>query len=60
MIYSILTQKGTVISRTTLQRITNLEKDIDEGKDRIDEFDSEISRRFKEDKDLTYYEANLT
>ncbi len=32
MSYWILTQKGTVISRTTVQRVTNLEKQTDEFK----------------------------
>ena len=54
MSYWVLTQSGTVISRTTVQRITNLEKETDEIKDSIKEFDAEISRRFKEEEELTY------
>jgi hypothetical protein len=54
MSYWILTQTGTVISRTTVQRITNLEKETDETRESIKEFDTEISRRFKEEEDLTY------
>ena len=44
----------TVQSRTTVQNITNLEKQTDEMKSAIDEFDTEISRRFKEENDLGY------
>jgi hypothetical protein len=54
MAYWILTPRGTVISRTTVQRITNLDKEIDEVKASISEFDSELSRRFKEEEDLDY------
>ncbi len=55
MSYWVLTQSGTVISRTTVQRITNLEKETDEVKQSIAEFDTDINRRFKEEeKDLTY------
>jgi hypothetical protein len=50
----VLTQTGTVISRTTVQRITNVEKETDEFKESISEFDIEISRRFKEGEDLAY------
>jgi hypothetical protein len=38
----------------TVQRVTNLEKETDEVKAAVSEFDSEISHRFKEEKDLTY------
>jgi hypothetical protein len=54
MSYWILTIKGTVISRTTVQRVTALEKETDEVKAAVVEFDSEISRRFKEEEYLTY------
>jgi hypothetical protein len=54
MSYWILTIKGTVISRTTVQRVTALEKESDKVKATPIEFDSEISRRFKEEEDLTY------
>jgi hypothetical protein len=54
MSYWILKIKGTVISRTTVQRVTALEKEIDEVKAAAVEFDSKISRRFKEEEDLTY------
>jgi hypothetical protein len=54
MSYWILTIKGTVISRTTVQRVTPLEKETDEVKAAVVEFNSKISRRFKEEEDLTY------
>jgi hypothetical protein len=44
--YWILTIKGTVISRTTVQRVTALEKETDEVKAAVVEFDREISCRF--------------
>ena len=47
MLYQILTKKGTSISRKTVQRPTNLEKDTDKRRDSINEFDIEISRSFK-------------
>jgi hypothetical protein len=51
----VLTQTGTVISRTAVQRITNLEEDTDEVKQSVNEFDVEVNRRFKEEeKDFTY------
>jgi hypothetical protein len=37
-----------------VQRITNLEKQTDEMKSAIDEFDIEIKRCFKEDEDQGY------
>ena len=50
----ILTKKGTLISRKTVQRITSLEKDTDEVKASVSEFDTEIIQRFMEEEDLTY------
>ena len=55
MSYWILTKKEKLISRTTVKRLANLEKDIYKGRSRINEFDIDISRSFKEAKDLTYY-----
>jgi hypothetical protein len=52
--YWILTIKGTVISRRTVQRVTALEKETNKVKAAVVEFDSEISRRFKEEEDLSY------
>ena len=54
MSYWILTQKGTVISRTTVQILTSIEKETDEVKSIVSEFDTDISRRFKEEEGLTY------
>ncbi len=54
MLYWILTKNGTVQSRTTVQKITNLEKQTDEMKSAIQEFDTEISGQFKEEEDLNY------
>jgi hypothetical protein len=54
MSYWVLTRTGTVISRTTVQRITNLEKETTELKEAIQEFDIEINRRLKEEDDPTY------
>jgi hypothetical protein len=54
MSYWVLMQAGTVISRTTVQRITNLEKQTDEVKQSISEYDAEIICRFKEEEDLNY------
>ena len=47
--YYILTQNVSVISRTTVQRCTNLEVQIDYHKALFAEYYSEIRRRFKED-----------
>ena len=49
MSYYILTQTGSVISRTTVQRATNLEVQIEDHKALFAEYDSEIRRCFKED-----------
>jgi hypothetical protein len=57
MSYRIITIKGTVISCTTVQRVTALEKVTEEVKAAVVEFNSEISRRFKEEEDVTYDRA---
>ena len=49
MSYYILKQTVSVISRTTVQRVTNLEVQIDYHKALFAEYDSETRRRFKED-----------
>ena len=54
MLYWLLTQKETVISRTTVQHINSLERETDEIKESVNGFDTEISHRFKEEEDLTY------
>ena len=41
-----------------VQRLTILEKEIDEVKASVSDFDSGISRRFKEEEDLTYDVSN--
>jgi hypothetical protein len=50
----LMLQTGTVISQTTVQGITNLEKETNEIKASINEFEIEISCQFKEEQDLTY------
>ena len=47
MCYHILTQKGTVISRSTVQRVTNLECEKSDVKELFVHFDVEIHRRLK-------------
>ena len=50
----ILTDKGTLISTTKVQRITILEKETYKIKDSFNEFDTEISRCFIEKEYRTY------
>ena len=54
MSHWILNQKGTMISRTTVQRLASIEKETDKVKASVSEFDIEISCCFKEEEDLTY------
>jgi hypothetical protein len=49
-----LMQLGTAISRTAVQRITDLKKETNEVKASINKHDAEISRRFKEEEDLEH------
>ena len=49
MSYWILTLKGHVISRTTMSRVTNLEKQQTDVKHRLEAFDSAITARFNDD-----------
>ena len=49
MCYHILTQRGTVISRSTVQRVTELEKKTHEVKETFVKFDAKIHRRLKSD-----------
>ena len=49
MLYWILTNHGRVISRTTVQRVTNLERSITEVKQRSQEFDERIRELLKDD-----------
>ena len=46
MSYWILTKNGHVISCTTVQRITNLERQTDEIKHQIQEFESNVAKRW--------------
>ena len=48
MSYDILTQTGSVISRTTVQIVTNLELQIDDHKALFAEYDSKICRHSKD------------
>jgi len=49
MCYNILTQNGTVISRSTVQRVTNLELQERSVTETFVKFDAEIHRRLKAD-----------
>jgi len=57
MSYYVLTQTGSVISRTTVQHVTNLEMQTEEKRKSFEDFDAEIKRRIKED-DLPEEGAN--
>ena len=48
MSYWILTQKGNVILRTTVSRVTNLETQVDSTKSRLQEFDTAITDRLND------------
>ena len=48
MRYWVLTQKGNVISRTTVSRVTNLEMQIDSTKSRLQQFDTDITDRLND------------
>ena len=47
MCYHILTQRGTVISRSTVHRVTNIEKTTVEVWDTFQEFDEAMQKRMK-------------
>ena len=47
MCYWILTQKGTVLSRSTVQRVTYLESQTEEVRNIFNEFDNRIKDKFK-------------
>ena len=47
MCYRILTSKGTVVSQTSVQRVTSLEAQLPENKEMFVKFDVEIHRRLK-------------
>ena len=49
MSYWVLTQKGNVISCTTVSRVTNLETQVDSTKSRLQEFDTAITDRLNDE-----------
>ena len=49
MSYWVLTLKGHMISRTTVSRVTNLEKQQTDVKHRLAQFDSAITASFNDD-----------
>ena len=49
MSYWVLTQNGYVISRTTFQRVTNLENELLENQETFSEFDEQIKGIIIED-----------
>ena len=49
MLHWILTNTGSFISRTTVQRVTNLEFQTDDVRANFDNFDAKIRRRLKEE-----------
>jgi hypothetical protein len=48
--YKVLPRSGIPVSRTTVQRVTELEKSTEANKARIASFDSAIAERFKEER----------
>jgi hypothetical protein len=48
MSYYVLPSTGVPVSRTTVQRMTELEKQTDANRQRIDEFEKAIADRYKE------------
>lgn len=54
MCYYILTAQCTVISRTSVQRVTTLEAQTDEIKRTFEEFDAEIKRRLNDNEFPTH------
>ena len=50
MTYHVLTSKGTVVSRSTVQQVPYLELQLDEVKKTFEAFDVEISKRLKHDR----------
>ena len=59
MSYWILNQKGMVISRMTVQRITIPENDTEKIKESVNQFETFISCFFKEEEYLTYDGSKL-
>ena len=54
MCYNVLTQRGTVISRSTVQRVTNLEKTTTNVKEVFALFDKAVSAKLKLTTDKDY------
>ena len=48
MSYWILTKTGARISQTTVQRVTNLEAEVDENKQLFQEFNNEVTQRLRD------------
>jgi hypothetical protein len=49
MTFYVLTQTGQVVSRSSVERVKEIEKGTDEMKKKLDEFDADIKRRMKFD-----------
>jgi len=49
MCYWVMAENGSVLPRSTVWRVTNLESETDENVARFKRYDQEISRRFKND-----------
>ena len=49
MCYHVLNQKGQVLARSTVQRVTNLEMTTSSVKDTFNKFDQAIAEKFKSD-----------
>ena len=49
MLYWVLTQNGYVISRTTVQKVTNLENELLDNQETFSEFDEQIKGITRED-----------
>ena len=47
MTYHILTQMGSVVSRSTVQRVTNLEQEEKDTQETFVKFNAELHRRLK-------------
>ena len=47
MCYHVLTQKGSIVSRSTVQRVTHLELQTETVRDTFKEFDDRIRKKFK-------------
>ena len=47
MTYHILTETGQIVARSSVQRVTNLEKELQETKDRFKAYDEAVNTRLK-------------